>query len=139
MKTTSRIKLTLLMITLAGLSLVMTSFADGNPDSAKEVKKQKNENVLICHSPPGNPSAKQDLWVSPSAVGAHLAHGDFLGSCEGKPSSCKECAIHYQECLAAAGGDPKATALCEKAHEACLSNCEEGTPAPAPAPGSGGK
>lgn len=37
--------------------------------------------VDICHLPPGNPNNTQDLEVSPSAVNAHLAHGDRIGSC----------------------------------------------------------
>jgi hypothetical protein len=37
--------------------------------------------VSICHLPPGNPNNKQSLDVAPSAVNAHLAHGDWIGSC----------------------------------------------------------
>lgn len=40
-----------------------------------------NNKVLICHIPPGNPNNPQTLCVAPSAVPAHLAHGDVLGSC----------------------------------------------------------
>ena len=37
--------------------------------------------VTICHIPPGNPSAAQTIQVGSSAVSAHRAHGDTLGSC----------------------------------------------------------
>lgn len=36
----------------------------------------KNNKVLLCHGSSGN-----ELCVSPNAVAAHLAHGDFLGPC----------------------------------------------------------
>jgi len=41
-----------------------------------------NNKVLICHLPPGNPQNTQLLCVAPSAVPAHLAHGDYLGTCD---------------------------------------------------------
>ncbi len=41
--------------------------------------------VLICHIPPGNPGAKHSMYVTPSALASHLAHGDYLGSCSGQP------------------------------------------------------
>lgn len=37
--------------------------------------------VQICHVPPGNPGNAHNLCVGPSAVAAHLAHGDYLGLC----------------------------------------------------------
>ena len=40
-----------------------------------------NNKVMICHIPPGNPSNPQNICVSPNAVAAHLAHGDYLGYC----------------------------------------------------------
>lgn len=42
--------------------------------------------VEICHIPPGNPDNKHTIYVGASAVAAHLAHGDYLGSC-GNPGS----------------------------------------------------
>jgi len=45
----------------------------------------KNNKVLICHIPPGNPSNAHTICVSPNAVPAHLqgnnSHNDFLGDC----------------------------------------------------------
>jgi hypothetical protein len=43
--------------------------------------------VTICHVPPGNPSNLHTISVSEDVVEAHLAHGDFLGSC---PCPCWE-------------------------------------------------
>jgi prepilin-type N-terminal cleavage/methylation domain-containing protein len=37
--------------------------------------------VTICHLPPGNPNNPQTIDVALSAVNAHLAHGDWIGSC----------------------------------------------------------
>ncbi|MDA3861874.1 MAG: hypothetical protein PF445_11690 [Melioribacteraceae bacterium] len=41
----------------------------------------------ICHIPPGNPSAQKTLYVGASAVAAHIAHGDFIGTCDGSVAS----------------------------------------------------
>ncbi len=38
--------------------------------------------VILCHLPPGNPTNARTITVSQSAVPAHLAHGDLLGTCE---------------------------------------------------------
>src|SRR5215208_3529281 len=37
--------------------------------------------VTICHIPPGNPANAHTISVGEAAVPAHLAHGDFIGSC----------------------------------------------------------
>ena len=37
--------------------------------------------VTLCHIPPGNPDNAHTITVGASAVPAHLAHGDTLGSC----------------------------------------------------------
>ena len=37
--------------------------------------------VTVCHIPPGNPDNRHDITVGAPAVSAHLAHGDFVGSC----------------------------------------------------------
>jgi len=39
--------------------------------------------VEICHIPPGNPSNAHAICISPNALNAHLAHGDYEGHCEG--------------------------------------------------------
>jgi hypothetical protein len=42
---------------------------------------QDNE-VCICHFPPGNPAAAHTICVGAPAVSTHLGHGDTLGPCE---------------------------------------------------------
>jgi prepilin-type N-terminal cleavage/methylation domain-containing protein len=37
--------------------------------------------VVMCHVPPGNPGNSHTITISPSAVPAHLAHGDYFLSC----------------------------------------------------------
>jgi len=37
--------------------------------------------VVICHIPPGNPSARITLTISSESVQDHLGHGDHLGPC----------------------------------------------------------
>jgi hypothetical protein len=39
------------------------------------------QQVTICHIPPGNPDNAHTITVGASAVPAHLAHGDTLGPC----------------------------------------------------------
>lgn len=46
-------------------------------------KSGKQEWVTLCHIPPGNPANAHTITVAASAVPAHLAHGDYLGSCQG--------------------------------------------------------
>lgn len=41
----------------------------------------QNGKVDVCHYPPGNPNNTQNLNVSVNAVKAHLAHGDYIGTC----------------------------------------------------------
>jgi hypothetical protein len=40
-----------------------------------------NNMVTICHIPPGDPTHPITITIDQSAVAAHLAHGDNLGSC----------------------------------------------------------
>lgn len=40
------------------------------------------DKVAICHMPPGHEHNCHTICVSPSAVPAHLAHGDYCGPCQ---------------------------------------------------------
>jgi hypothetical protein len=39
--------------------------------------------TTVCHIPPGNPANEHTICIGNPGVAAHLAHGDFLGSCCG--------------------------------------------------------
>jgi len=47
----------------------------------------------ICHLPPGNPSEYHELMISPSALVAHVVHGDYEGVCETDEEVAKKKAI----------------------------------------------
>lgn len=49
---------------------------------ASDVAALQAGKVEVCHIPPGNPSKAHTLEVSPSAVNAHLNHGDYRGACD---------------------------------------------------------
>ncbi|MCB9451398.1 MAG: hypothetical protein H6672_08150 [Anaerolineaceae bacterium] len=55
----------------------LTASAPGNG------KCDADKKVTICHVPQGNPDAAHTISISRSALPAHLAHGDYLGVCEG--------------------------------------------------------
>jgi hypothetical protein len=48
--------------------------------------------VTLCHYPPDNPTNVQQITVAPSAVPAHVAHGDFVGPC------AQDCRQHPSVC-----------------------------------------
>lgn len=66
-------------------SLVLKSQAASGDTSCG----QNGDKVLVCHVPPGNPSNAHTLCVAASAVKAHQAHGDALGSCPGEQDLCQ--------------------------------------------------
>lgn len=41
------------------------------------------DKVVICHAPPGNPDNAHTIVVGPTALDAHLNHGDEEGPCDG--------------------------------------------------------
>ena len=47
-----------------------------------EAEISRDDKVVICHIPPGNPAAAHTIVVGAPALGEHLAHGDVEGSCE---------------------------------------------------------
>ncbi len=59
---------------LAALLLV----AGGALGSGASAGQQK---VQVCHLPPGNPNNYHTITIGASALPAHLAHGDLVGTC----------------------------------------------------------
>ena len=53
---------------------------DNEDDSSSEDDNEGTQRVTVCHKP-GTP-AEQNLVISPSAVDAHLGHGDYEGPCD---------------------------------------------------------
>lgn len=43
---------------------------------------QDNKKIIICHTPSGNPSARETIKVGTPAAKAHLSHGDTIGQCD---------------------------------------------------------
>jgi hypothetical protein len=74
--------LTIAAIAMVAVIMGMSAFA---PAMADKPGTEPNEGkVLICHIPPGNPENARTISVSDDVetIEDHLAHGDFLGSCE---------------------------------------------------------
>ena len=64
----------------------------GNGNNCIECEPGSNGKVTICHFPPGNPSNRHTIQISPSALSAHcMNHGDTCGACdEGEPANYNE-------------------------------------------------
>jgi len=53
------------------------------PPSTKSLRTVHDQEwVTICHIPPGNPANAHTITISVNALATHLAHGDYIGSCE---------------------------------------------------------
>lgn len=50
----------------------------------------KTGKVLVCHLPPGNPENVQMICISENAVAAHLAHGCYVGECDGSDQTRRD-------------------------------------------------
>lgn len=51
--------------------------------SSAPANNHQDKKITICHIPPGNPANFHSISVSINALDAHLAHGDYVGSCDG--------------------------------------------------------
>lgn len=61
--------------------LAVRMYFDAPNKSPEEILDQ--DWVTICHIPPGNPGNAHTITISVNALPAHLAHGDYIGSCQG--------------------------------------------------------
>lgn len=55
---------------------------EGEGDEGDEQDPDKK--IAICHIPPGNPYAAHTITIGYPALQAHLKHGDYIGSCDGR-------------------------------------------------------
>lgn len=52
---------------------------DSAPPGTQPPPESSGDVVELCHTPSSSPMT---LWVDPTAVPAHLGHGDYLGRCK---------------------------------------------------------
>ena len=50
-------------------------------EKARKADEASGKKATVCHRPPGNPNNAKTLEVGPSALAAHLGHGDTEGAC----------------------------------------------------------
>jgi len=61
---------------------------NGNPNTNGDTNANPpatEEQITICHFPPGNTDNPQTITIGKSALQAHLDHGDQIGSCDNTP------------------------------------------------------
>ena len=64
------------------------------------------DRVELCHIPPGDPENLHTITVGASAVGAHLAHGDYLGPCDAGDADTDGVTDDADACLNTPAGEP---------------------------------
>ena len=60
---------------------------DKKPDPKNDKTLAPDDEVYLCHIPPGNPDNPVTIQVGLTAVDAHLAHGDSFNACNANPPS----------------------------------------------------
>jgi len=60
--------------------------AGNNPENWLEGWVVDISKIKICHAPPGNPGNERTISIGMDSISDHMAHGDFLGTCEFKNS-----------------------------------------------------
>lgn len=97
-------------------------------ETVQQAARGGQPRVTLCHVPPGNPAAEHTITVGAPAVDAHLAHGDYLGECNGCPATCDALASEVREICESFGPIPGAPDdFCATAEavvaDACLAEC----------------
>lgn len=64
------------------------------------------QKVQMCHIPSGNPNNAHEICISPSAVPAHLAHGDYCGPCASQKQDSKLAEVGSNELVLDAFPNP---------------------------------
>lgn len=74
----------MLRMTVA-VMFIFSSLAIAKPkENRPKIRCPKKDNkILLCHKPPGNPANTKQLAIEESDIEDHLSHGDSLGWCEG--------------------------------------------------------
>lgn len=69
-------------IEIDAVLLIQTCTEDEGVTTIHIYELNDNEQIVLCHVPPGNPGNEHSIRVAVAAVDAHLAHGDYLGLCD---------------------------------------------------------
>jgi hypothetical protein len=86
------------------------------------------EKVEVCHIPPDDPGNFHTITISEAALKAHLAHGDFTGSCDtpcetlcddSNPCTIDACLPGTKTCVDVANRE---NTCCISVHEDCDPN-----------------
>jgi cysteine-rich repeat protein len=84
--------------------------------------------VTICHFPPGNEANGHTIRVGSASVGAHLAHGDYLGACitgcEADPSICDDGNACTSDDCADGGQCSHEAVSCDDDNACTLDSCD---------------
>jgi hypothetical protein len=80
--------------------------AGGNPDWWTEGFVVDISKMKVCHAPPGNPDNARTLSIGMESVADHVAHGDFLGTCEFRNSGGLSRASEMRSQRPTANGTP---------------------------------
>jgi type II secretory pathway pseudopilin PulG len=56
-------------------------YVDDIYDGSSEGSTSEEEQIIICHIPPGHADKQTTIQVGASSLDAHLAHGDYTGPC----------------------------------------------------------
>jgi hypothetical protein len=70
------------------VAIVICAFTVNNKTKTEDIAMSSKDKIVICHIPPGNHQNPRTIEISVKALEAHLAHGDFIGSCyRGEPDN----------------------------------------------------
>ena len=100
---------------VAQSSLMSSRWGSADEDGNEHDGDEANCKVTICHIPPGNHCNEHTIRVGKSAVPAHIAHGDYTGSCDAPPPPppVPACMPETAACVTTADCCPGAGLACQ--------------------------